>query len=178
MIPVALYGIDTEQCDDFFNQFQELLDTVQHRYEKMLYMIRGKLKLDHLKLIDEWSGYPQLVVDEEVAQEVLSVLDTISYPDAALIESLLTIDGIDIMRLSLWLHFTTHVYPIWSEDACAGLQKLGLNAPFEEDIAAYGIYAGLIEAMKEYAPMDALPESPLPRQRLLEMALAEWSRRA
>ena len=47
----------------------------------------------------------------------------------------------------------------------------------EEDIAAYGIYVGLIEAMKEYAPMDALPESPLPRQRLLEIALARWSRK-
>ena len=177
MIPVALYGIDTKQCEDFFNQFQELLDTVQSGYEETLYLLQGKLGLEHLKLIDEWSGYPQLSLHEEVAQEILSVLDIISYPDAALIESLLTIDGIDIMRISLWLHFTTHVYPIWNEEACTGLQKLGLNAPFEEDIAAYGIYVRLIEAMKEYAPMDALPESPLPRQRLLEIALAKWSRK-
>jgi hypothetical protein len=177
VIPVALYGIDIEQCEEFFNQFQELLGAVQSGYEEALYMIQGNLRLEHLKLIDEWSGYPPLALHEEVAQEILSALDISSYPNAALVESLLTIEGIDIMRISSWLHFTTHVYPIWNEEACAGLQKLGLNAPFEEDIAAYGIYVGLIEAMKEYAPMDALPESPLPRQRLLEIALARWSRK-
>ena len=45
-------------------------------------------------------------------------------------------------------------------------------------MAAYGKYVEMIEGMKEHAPMEALPESPLPRQRLLENALAEWSRRA
>jgi len=178
VIPVALYGIDIEQCETFFERFQDLLERHQPGYEETLYAIQGKLSLEHLELIDAWSGHPALVIHEEVAQEILSVLEIISYPDVSLIESLLTIDGINIERLSLWLHFTTNVYPIWNEETCSGLEKLGLDAPFEEDIAAYGIYVQLIEAMKEYAPMDALPESPLPRQRILETALANWSRKA
>ncbi len=178
MIPVALYGIDIEQCEDFFERFQDLLERKQPGYEETLYAIQGKLSLEHLELIDGWSGHPTLEVHEEVAQEILSVLEIISYPDVSLAESLLTIEGINITRLSQWLHFTTNVYPIWNEETCEGLKKLGLNAPFEEDILAYGIYVELIEAMKEYAPMDALPESPLPRQRLLETALANWSRKA
>lgn len=178
MIPVALYGIDVEGCERFYQQFSELLDTTDdERYIELLFQIEGKLCIEHLQQIDQWSSATPLALPVEVVQEVLSVLNISNYPDVSLIEGLLSIDGIDLRRLSEWLHFTTLVYPIWSSETCAGLRKLGLNAPFEEDIAAYGLYVQLIEGIKEYAPMDALPESPLPRQRILEMALAEWSRR-
>lgn len=179
MIPVSLYGIDTEQTEEFFASFQGLLQAAEDPlYISMLYRIEGPLCLEHLSMIDEWCGSTPLVMTEELSQEILSALQVVSYPDVSLVERLLTIDGVDVRRLSHWLHFTTLIYPIWSSDACAGLRRLGLRAPFVEDITAYGVYVALIEGMKEYAPMDALPESPLPRQRLLELALAEWSRKA
>ena len=178
MIPVALYGIDIGGCEDFYQQFSELLNaTDDEKYIELLFKIEGNLCIEHLQQIDQWSSATPIALPMEVVQEILSALNIVTYPDVSLIESLLSIDGINLRRLSEWLHFTTLVYPIWSSDTCAGLRKLGLNAPFEEDIAAYGLYVQLIEGIKEYAPMDALPESPLPRQRLLEIALAEWSRR-
>ena len=88
----------------------------------------------------------------------------------------MTLDGIDSLRLSYWLHFITNVYPIYDERAAAGLEKLGLTCPFfPNDIASYGVYVGLIEGMKEHAPAGALPEYALPRQRLLQLGLAAWS---
>tara|TARA_B100000131_G_scaffold87639_2_gene84469 strand:- start:209 stop:745 length:537 start_codon:yes stop_codon:yes gene_type:complete len=178
VIPVALFGIDVEMCEEFFERFQELLGPEEEGYEAMLYRIEGQLDMEHLAIIDEWAGYTPLSVHDDVAQEILSILEVSSYPDVSILESLLTIEGMDINRISHWLHFTTHVYPIWNEETCAGLRRLRLNAPFEDHMAAYGKYVEMIEGIKEHAPMEALPESPLPRQRLLENALAEWSRRA
>ena len=178
LIPVALFGINSEMCENFFEQFQELLTPEKEGYEELLYKIEGQLKMEHLSLIDEWSGYTPLNIHDDVAQEILSILEISSFPDVSIFESLLSIENMDVNRISHWLHFTTHVYPIWNEEACAGLRTLGLNAPYEDHMAAYGKYVEMIEGMKEYAPMDALPESSLPRQRLLENALAGWSRKA
>ncbi len=90
----------------------------------------------------------------------------------------MTLDGIDTCRISNWLHVLTNVYPIYDEEACRGLQKLGLTCPYNPtDIASYGLFVSLVEGIKEYAPAAALPEYSLPRQRLIQLGLAAWSKR-
>lgn len=179
MIPVALFGIDAEQCEKFFAELPALLldaGVNDGTYEAMLYKIEGDLRIEHLEIIDEYNGTKPCAWPEEVVMEILAALDNTNYPTVSLLEGLMTLDDIDSLRLSYWLHFTTNIYPLYDERACAGLEKLGLSCPFiPADIASYGVYVELIEGMKEHAPAGALPEYALPRQRLLQLGLAAWS---
>lgn len=181
MIPVALFGIDAEQCEEFYNQLPTLLiegGVFDEAYEAMLYRVEGSICLEHLHKIDEWAGFPPSAWPEEIMWEILASLTAVKYPNVSLGENLLTLDGIDSTRLSNWLHILTNVYPIYDKDACLGLQKLGLQCPYDpNDIASYGLYVSLIEGIKEYAPASALPEYALPRQRLIQLGLAAWSKK-
>ena len=52
---------------------------------------------------------------------------------------------------------------------------MNLNVPFDpDDLTCYSRYVSVIEGLKLYAPAEALPEYALPRQRLLQLGLAEW----
>ena len=53
------------------------------------------------------------------------VLRTTTYPDVSLLEHLMTLDGVDAQRISEWMHFSTNLFPIYSEKACQTLQKNG-----------------------------------------------------
>ena len=178
MIPVSLFGIDTVSCEHFFSALPQTLPNAgvnDEDYEAMLYKIEGELCLEHLHIIDKWAGCDPAIWPEDVVQEILAVLEIIKYPDVTLLEGLMTLDGIDANRLSRWLHFVTNVYPLYDQDACSGLQKFGLECPYNpSDIASYGVYVAMIEGLKEYAPAGALPEYSLPRQRLLQLGLATW----
>jgi hypothetical protein len=180
VIPVALFGIDVEQCEKFYDELPQILPTAgvdDSGYEAMLYKIKGELRLEHLGIIDEWAGEIPAAWPEDVAQEISVALEVVKYPNVALLEGLLRLDGIDVTRVANWLHFLTNVYPLYDEETCAGLRKFGLNCPYDpNDIASYGVYVALIEGFKEYAPAAALPEYSLPRQRLLQLGLAAWSR--
>lgn len=179
MIPVALHGVDIVACDEFFASLPDLLEQANItdvEYEEMLYRIEGELSLRHIHMINDWLGKNTTVWGSEVTQEVLTALNVIRYPDVTLVESLLSIEHIDCVLLSNWLHFLTRVYPIYDGQACAGLAELGLDVAFDAaDITSYGRYVSLIEGLKEHAPAGALPEYALPRQRLLQVGLARWA---
>ena len=103
------------------------------------------------------------------------IIRTVSYPDVALLEHLLTIDGIDTQRISEWMHFSTNLYPIYTKEACATLDKMGLPTPFKlDDMASYGLYVSRIEGLKMYAPAKGLPEIGLPRSRMLQLGLERY----
>lgn len=180
MIPVALFGIDAEQCEEFYAELPQILLTAgadDADYEAMLYKIEGELCLEHLGIIDEWAGNSPVAWPEDIAQEILIALEVVKYPNVALLEGLLRLDEIDVPRMASWLHFLTKVYPLYDEWTCAGLRKFDLTCPYDpNDIASYGVYVALIEGFKEFAPATALPEYSLPRQRLLQLGLAAWAR--
>ena len=103
------------------------------------------------------------------------IIRTVSYPDVALLEHLLTIEGIDTQRVSEWMHFSTNLYPIYSKKACQALTDMGLETPFNlGDMASYGLYVTRIEGLKMYAPAKGLPEIGLPRSRMLQLGLERF----
>ena len=103
------------------------------------------------------------------------IIRTVSYPDVALLEHLLTIDGINTERISEWMHFSTNLYPIYSKKACDALNEMGLETPFKlDDMASYGLYVSRIEGLKMYAPAKGLPEIGLPRSRMLQLGLERF----
>ena len=71
------------------------------------------------------------------------------------------------------MHFETNVYPIYTKEACDGLEKLGLPTPYlPNDIASYGLYVQRLEGLKIHAPAEGMPEIGLPKPAFCNSA---WS---
>ena len=131
--------------------------------------------MEHIRVAESWSQRQPFVFPEEVTNEIEMIIRTVSYPDVALLQHLLTIDGIDTQRISEWMHFSTTLYPIYSQKACEALTEMGLETPYKlDDMASYGLYVSRIEGLKMYAPAKGLPEIGLPRSRMLQLGLERF----
>lgn len=178
MIPTSLFGIDTKECNDFFDSLPGLLEVSEIEdptYERMLYDTLELEGYNQIKKINKYIGFKEQDWNEEINQEIISTLEITNYPDVSMIENLLSIDNVDCTLLSYWLHFLKNIHPIYDQKACLALELMNLNVPFDpDDLTCYSRYVSVIEGLKLYAPAEALPEYALPRQRLLQLGLAEW----
>ena len=86
-------------------------------YSKAIFAIQDKASMEHIRVAESWSQRQPFVFPEEVTNEIEMIIRTVSYPDVALLQHLLTIDGIDTQRISEWMHFSTNLYPIYSQKA-------------------------------------------------------------
>ena len=158
MIPVALYGVDAEMCERFFEDLPGLVtDAYEDRsYIESLYAVQAEQSIEHISIADQWAERVPFAWPEDIVNEVEMVLRTTNYPDVSLLEHLMTLDGVDAQRISEWMHFSTNLFPIYSEKACQTLQKMGLDTPYKpDDIASYGLYVNRIEGLKLHAqPQD------------------------
>ncbi len=177
MIPVALYGVDAEMCERFFEDLPGLVtDAYEDRsYIESLYAVQAEQSIEHISIADQWAERTPFAWPEDIVNEVEMVLRTTNYPDVSLLEHLMTLDGVDAQRISEWMHFSTNLFPIYSEKACQALQKMGLDTPYRpDDIASYGLYVNRIEGLKLHAPAAGLPEIGLPRTRMLQLGLERF----
>jgi hypothetical protein len=177
MIPVALYGVNVEQCEAFYAALPSLVaDTVDDEsYANALFSVQSEASLEHIKIADKWAEHPPFAWPEDITNEVEMTLRTANYPDVSMLEHLLTLDHIDAQRVSEWMHFSTNLFPIYSEAACATLTRMGVSTPYRpDDIASYGLYVARIEGLKMYAPAAGLPEIGLPRSRMLQLGLERF----
>ena len=177
MIPVALYGIDVDMCERFYEKMSSMLSDAyeDRRYIEALYTIDSKSSVEHIRVSDEWAQRSPYAWPEDVVNEVEMVLRTVVYPDVSLLEHLLTLDDVDAQRVSEWMHFSTNTFPIYSQKACETLTKMGLETPYlTGDIASYGLYVSRIEGLKLHAPATGLPEIGLPRSRMLQLGLERF----
>jgi len=178
MIPVSLYGIDVEKCEAFYAALPGLVaDTVDdEKYANALFSIESEASLEHIRVADQWSDNDPFVWPEDISNEVEMTLSTVNYPDVSLLEHLLTLDNVDAARVSTWMHFSTNLFPLYTEAACATLTRMGVPTPYDPtDIASYGLYVSRIEGLKLYAPAAGLPEIGLPRSRMLQLGLERFS---
>ncbi|MGB0265552.1 MAG: hypothetical protein ACPGAN_04640 [Candidatus Poseidoniaceae archaeon] len=178
MIPVEIYGVDTEVCEEFYEKLPGLVADITEdtSYSESLYSVKYGDYHSQIRIADEWAGNSPYVWPEEVWMEVEMALHATKYPDVGVIEHLTTLDGIDCVRISQWMHFSTNIYPIYSKKACIGLQKLGLKTPFRpNDMASYGLFVSRLEGLKLYAPAAGLPEIGLPRARVLQLGLERFA---
>lgn len=177
LIPVSLYGVDEERLEQFYLELPSLVEDVysDREYQKTLFAISGDDAMEHLSHADMWAGNPPLALTEDVAMEVSMALQTVKYPDVGMLEHLLTLEGIDVQRVSIWMHFSTNVYPIYTKQACQTLDDIGLPTPFKlDDIASYGLYVARLEGLKLHAPATGMPEIGLPRARILQLGLERF----
>jgi hypothetical protein len=177
MIPVSLFGIDVEMCEAFYDALPGLVaDSVDDEsYANALFSIESKAPLDHIRIADKWASNDPFVWPEDISNEVEMTLRTVNYPDVSLLEHLLTLDHVDATRVSVWMHFSTNLFPLYSEAACATLTRMGVPTPYNpSDIASYGLYVSRLEGLKIYAPAAGLPEIGLPRSRMLQLGLERY----
>jgi hypothetical protein len=177
MIPVALYGVNVELCEAFYEALPTLVaDSVDdEKYAKALFSIETEASLEHIRIADQWSNHQPFAWPEDITNEVEMTLRTTTYPDVSMLEHLLTLDNIDAQRVSEWMHFSTNLFPIYSEAACATLTRMGVPTPYlPDDIASYGLYVSRLEGLKKYAPAAGLPEIGLPRSRMLQLGLERF----
>ena len=121
MIPVSLYGVNVEMADAFYTALPGLVaDSVDDEpYQKALFSIETEASLEHIRIADQWASHQPFAWPEDISNEVEMTLRTTTYPDVSMLEHLLTLDNIDAQRVSEWMHFSTNLFPIYSEAACA-----------------------------------------------------------
>jgi len=177
MIPVSLFGIDVDMCEAFYEALPQLVaDTVDDEsYANALFSIESEALLDHIRVADQWANHDPFAWPEDISNEVEMTLRTVNYPDVSLLEHLLTLDNVDATRVSVWMHFSTNLFPLYSKAACATLTRMGVPTPYNPgDIASYGLYVSRLEGLKLYAPAAGLPEIGLPRSRMLQLGLERY----
>ncbi|DAC10198.1 MAG TPA: hypothetical protein HA276_03170 [Candidatus Poseidoniaceae archaeon] len=177
MIPVELYGINAKRCERLYDELPLLVEDIEDddAYGEVLYSARESNILSTVERADAWADAQPFVWPDDVAMEVKMALRSARYPDVGLFEHLMTLDGVDAVRISRWAHFVARVYPIYSAEACAALEAMDLPTPFKpDDIASYGVYVSRIEGLKKHAPAAGLPEIGLPRARVLQLGLERF----
>ena len=178
MIPVSLYGIDSQMCERFFAELSQLVsESIEDsNYSNALFSIEEDSILQNIEIADKWSNHQVVDWQEEIAIEIEMCIRAVNYPEVSILEHLQTIDGLDVVRISQWMHFYSRVFPIYSEEACKTLTKMGLNTPFKpDDMASYGLYVTRLEGLKLHSPYWGLPEIGLPRSRLLQLGLERFN---
>jgi hypothetical protein len=178
MIPVSLYGIDSQMCERFYVELSRLVSGSidDSNYSNALFSIEEDSILQNIEIADKWSQNKLMDWQEEIANEVEMCIRAVNYPEVSMLEHLLTIEGLDAVRVSKWMHFYSRVFPIYSEAACKTLTKMGLDTPFEPtDMASYGLYVTRLEGLKSYSPYWGLPEIGLPRSRVLQLGLERFN---
>ena len=177
MIPISLYGVNESELERFYSVLPNLVADAYEdsEYEKVLFSVKGNDILEHIAIADNWAGEEPFIWPEDVAMEIAMAIGTIKYPDVGLLEHLLSLENVDTIRISKWMHFETKVYPIYSKAACATLDKLAIPTPFEPNNAAsYGLYVARLEGLKLHAPATGMPEIGLPRARMLQLGLERF----
>ena len=177
MLPVSLYGASGTELDNFFSVLPTLVENAydDRPYQETLFSITGSDAIQHISIADSCDHQTPFDWPEDLLMEVGMAVQTIKYPDVGLLEHLMTLDNVDCRRLSIWMHFETNVYPIYTKEACQGLDKLGLPTPYlPNDIASYGLYVQRIEGLKLHAPAEGMPEIGLPRARILQLGLERY----
>ena len=176
----GLLNLNMETVNEFFKQVPQLFDKwhndTSSGYEELLYLIYRPYSSKHLDMIDEWMGFEERNWNSQVEFEVILMLNAIRYPDTMLLRSLDPSLENELVRMSAYLHFVTHVYSIYEPATIDGLAKLGIPIPKTDklDCFNYGAYVTSIEMLKNLAPFTCFLEHDVPRQRLFQAALAQY----
>jgi hypothetical protein len=168
----------------FFEQvpalYRKAQATVHEPYQWLLYHVEHEFGPEDLDAIDKAFGFatPQWAAGSR--QEALRLLDGMRYPETAPLASLRAVPGLDLAQASHYLHFFHHAYPLYTREACRGLERLGAGVPYVKvrDPDAYGLYIAAIDELKERVPFWDVPETNVYLTRILQGALHAYGAEA
>jgi len=72
MIPVSLYGIDSQMCERFYVEFSSLISVSDEHsnYSNALFSIEADSLMQNLEVAERWAGQEIIQWPEEVANEI------------------------------------------------------------------------------------------------------------
>jgi hypothetical protein len=161
----------------FFDQvpalYRRAQATVHEPYQRLLYTVEHEFGPEDLDAIDRAFGFPAPQWATGSRQEAIRLLDSMRYPETAPLAGLRAVPGLDLAQVSHYLHFFHHAYPLYTREACRGLERLGAPVPFVKvrDPDTYGLYIAAIDELKERVPFWDVPETNVYLTRILQGAL-------
>jgi hypothetical protein len=173
-------GFDEARLQEFFALVPKLYaaeqQKVQPQYQGLLYTVEHPLHEDTTDRIEVAFHLPRPKWEAASRRQGIDALDGLRYPDTAPIAKLRAVPGLDLRTLSHYLHFFHHAYPIYSEAACRGLTRLGVQVPYvrERDPDVYALYIAAIEELKERVPFWDVPETNVYLTRIVQAALETY----
>jgi hypothetical protein len=179
---LAVLRFEDSALRPFFDAVPELYwrtqAPVHEAYQRLLYTIEHPLEEATTDAIEAAFGLPHPTWNTGARKHAIWLLDGLRYPDTMPIAQLRAIAGLDLRILSHYLHFFHHAYPIYDQDSCKGLARLGVDIPYVRvrDADTYALYIQAIEALKERVPFWDVPETNVYLTRIIQAALAAYGR--
>lgn len=171
-------SFDPVQLKAFFAQVPRLYAQedakVHDAYQRLLYTVEHPLHESTTDAIEHAFGLAHPAWSPGSRRQAIELLDKhMRYPATVPMAQLTAIAGLDLRILSHYLHFFHHAYPIYTREACVGLQKLGAPIPYVKvrDPDVYGLYIQAIDHLKEHIPFWDVPETNVYLTRILQAAL-------
>ncbi len=140
-------------------------------YDAVLYAVGYPYRKGDVGLVLGFAGKPG---DAEALPPLPRLNRTLvesSYPDLA--EG--APEGVSAEGWSAVLHFLDPSYPLATLEAVAALRALGAKLPPAPTLASYPAYVAAVDALKEQAPMWAVPETNWYLARVLEVGLKAFA---
>ena len=168
----------------FFEQvpalYRKAQATVHEPYQRLLYTVEHEFGPEDLDAIDKAFGFATPQWAEGSRTEAIRLLDSMRYPETIKMANLRAVPGLDLAQISHYLHFFHHAYPLYSREACKGLDRLGATIPYVKvrDPDTYGLYIAAIEELKERVPFWDVPETNVYLTRILQGALHAYGAEA
>ena len=147
--------------------------TVHEPYQYLLYHVEHEFGPEDLDAIDRAFGFATPQWASTSRQEAIRLLDGMRYPETRPLANLRAVPGLDLAQVSHYLHFFHHAYPLYTREACKGLERLGATVPYVKvrDPDAYALYIAAIDELKERVPFWDVPETNVYLTRILQGAL-------
>ena len=91
MIPVSLYGIDSQMCERFYVELSRLVSgsVDDSNYSNALFTIIENSILQNIEISDRWAGREKIDWQEEIATEIEMCIRAVNYPDVSILEHLM-----------------------------------------------------------------------------------------
>ncbi|HUR63318.1 MAG TPA: hypothetical protein VM241_02440 [Candidatus Thermoplasmatota archaeon] len=173
-------GFDPDRLREFFALVPKLYAAeqakVQQQYQGLLYSVEHPLHEDTTDRIEAAFRLPRPKWETASRRQGIDALDGLRYPDTQPLAALRAVPGLDLRTLSHYLHFFHHAYPIYTEAACRGLERLGAAMPYtrQRDPDLYARYIAAIEELKERVPFWDVPETNVYLTRIVQAALEAY----
>jgi len=82
--------------------------------------------------------------------------------------------GVSSHAWSAVLHFCDPSYPLYTDAAAQGLERLGFRLMAPESPNAYPTFLSAVDTLKERAPVWSIPETNWYLARVIEVGLSSW----
>jgi hypothetical protein len=168
----------------FFEQvpalYRKAQATVHEPYQRLLYTVEHAFGPEDLDAIDGAFGFKTPQWADGSRLDAIRLLDSMRYPETIKMANLRAVPGLDLSQISHYLHFFHHAYPLYTREACRGLDRLGATVPYVKvrDPDTYGLYITAIEELKERVPFWDVPETNVYLTRILQGALHAYGAEA